>query len=371
MKKIVVLCLFTLQLSLQAHLLELPVEKIAAPNETTTAALPTLSDDTWAEIVQHYFYLFDYENFPLVMEGAHKLITSFSNKKMTALVINELYKLYKSEDQECTRLIFAAELSSLPIVVNWMHQYKNIQHEIDTERLDTTPLISAAGSGSIAAVKFLLSRMANIHQSASKDGWNALMVTAFRNKVPVLSFLLSEKANIDSVDAAKRTPLNIAVEEGSLEICKYLLNKHADTEIGADSDCGSPLLTAINLCDAQSVKLLLHYGANPNVILQKRIPALNLALTNLNPEIVARLAKNSHRPEHEIRAEAQQIVESLINSPAIDLHAKGIYGTNPLQLAQQFGLTDIEKKIRNSTTATPSSSANRPQKKIINPNLHR
>jgi len=93
-----------------------------------------------------------------------------------------------------------------------------------------------------------------------------LNIPATRGDVRTLSMLLDVGADIDSVDASRRTALLAAIEYSRLDSLSFLLDKgaHPDGNRGRPGPRGTnPLIEAIRSNQMEIVDLLIDAGADP------------------------------------------------------------------------------------------------------------
>jgi len=100
-----------------------------------------------------------------------------------------------------------------------------------------------------------------------------LMMAALKGRLAIARKLIERDADVNKPGWA---PLHYAATHGHLEVMQLLLDEHA--YIDAESPNGStPLMMAARYGSAQAVKLLLEEGADPTVVNQNRLNALEFA----------------------------------------------------------------------------------------------
>ena len=162
-----------------------------------------------------------------------------------------------------------------------------------------TPLLFAAREGCAACAKALVDARADINLS-DPDAISPLLMATLNARWDVAAYLISAKADVNKWDAWGRAPLYSAVDYNTvprggrpdrpsldkttaIEIVEKLLKAGANPNMqlklfppyralgpdrGGDSMLTvgtTPLLRAAKAGDAASIKLLLKYGASPNV----------------------------------------------------------------------------------------------------------
>ncbi len=160
-----------------------------------------------------------------------------------------------------------------------------------------TPLMVAAETGSLDAMKMLIDRHADVNAKnaygstalmwsvtdpkkvrllldhradvnvAARSGRTALIVASFSNpSAEVVRMLLAKGANVGVMDQRKVTPLNAATFGNDTATVRLLLDASADINT-ADTFIGlTPLINASGNRNLEAVKLLLAKGANVNAV---------------------------------------------------------------------------------------------------------
>ncbi len=169
-----------------------------------------------------------------------------------------------------------------------------------------TALVFAARQGDIESARALLQAGADVNQ-ATQYGWTALLTATQNRHYRVASFLLENGADPNIANKGGWTPLYIAtdnrnIENGDyptprpdvdhLEFIKLLLERGANTNARAKEstetrtifthqwlyeDGATPFLRAAQSGDLPLMKLLLQYGANPNIATTNRTTPLMVA----------------------------------------------------------------------------------------------
>jgi ankyrin len=156
-----------------------------------------------------------------------------------------------------------------------------------------TPLMFAAREGDLESASHLVDGGADVNAIAG-DGKNALSLAIFNGNYELASFLIDRKADVNNTDTQRFTPLFWAVDRRNMEtapnfpwmvtadplpLIKKLLDAGANPNALVNNTprarmrAGSPrivfatsLMRAAFSADLELVKLLLSYGADPNVI---------------------------------------------------------------------------------------------------------
>jgi ankyrin repeat protein len=124
------------------------------------------------------------------------------------------------------------------------------------------PLIDAARTQDIDAVRALIARRANVNETQG-DGATALHWAAHWNQLKIAELLLAAGANVNTADDTGVTPLSLACLNGSAAMVEKLLKAGANPN-AARSTGETPLMTAAYSGDLAAVLPLLASGANVN-----------------------------------------------------------------------------------------------------------
>lgn len=162
----------------------------------------------------------------------------------------------------------------------------DVNYQINGE----SPLAAAVLTGNANLVKLILEYGASIDKVSEPDGNTCIHDAVFINNKEILhSILIAEqqqKANIiNRINKGGKTALLMAIERGSLEICKMLLMSKADVSKVGDNGL-SPLTCAIMHNNADIVKLLIENGADVNQYDKKNETPLVIAIANNNKEMI-------------------------------------------------------------------------------------
>ena len=119
-----------------------------------------------------------------------------------------------------------------------------------------TPLMVAAFSGKLHAVKWFLEKGAAI-ACEDKRGWSLLHYAAMGGDPDTIDHILTHLPDVDSKTADGETPLIIAVFYGELQGVKYLLERGANPL--AKDNKGQDSLYHASSCDSDCLDLLLNH----------------------------------------------------------------------------------------------------------------
>lgn len=191
-------------------------------------------------------------------------------------------------------------------IVQLLAKFKQLINSMSKDNV--TPLMVAAHQGHLEAFKIILDAGSN--PLATDDGGiNAMHLAAREGKIEIVRLLSKNKQLIDSKTWNNSTPFMLAAREGHLEVCLELVKDGADplatditgyTAMHHAAKCGkitiirmlstygelinskskkgdTPLILASEAGHLKVCELLLKAGANPDVVDQDGLNALNWA----------------------------------------------------------------------------------------------
>ena len=149
-----------------------------------------------------------------------------------------------------------------------------------------TPLMSAAAAGSLDAIKFLVEKGADVN-AQNAFGATALIWSA--TDLAKVRFLAEHGANVNAASKTGRTAAFIAaMSTPSSQIVRYLVSRGADLK--ARDAFGNTMLTAAAVGnDAETVRMVLEAGVDPNAVGATKITPLVFAAYNGNPAVTSLL----------------------------------------------------------------------------------
>ena len=132
------------------------------------------------------------------------------------------------------------------------------------QQMSTTALIEASGPGHLVVVKTLVESGADVNLAEPCDGRVPLGAAAQGGSVPVVEFLISSGARVDTKSKLGNTPLHMAAAYGQRDAASCLLD-HGASHFSLDRTGWTPLMTASQENRLSVVELLLDKGADPNL----------------------------------------------------------------------------------------------------------
>lgn len=221
-----------------------------------------------------------------------------------------------------------------------------------------TPLMFAARENDLESAKLLVKAGADIN-AQSGDGKDALSLALFDGSYDVAEFLIDSRANVNQADAQRFTPLFWAVDRRNMEtapnfpwmetrdplpLIKKMLDAGANPNAIINSTPrarmreGSPrlvyataLMRSALAGDVELAKLLMSYGADPNILSKDRETTLMAACGT-------GFINGYHRQR--TPAERLELVKLLIEKGQ-DVNAADNYGITPLMVAANLGDLEI------------------------------
>ena len=132
----------------------------------------------------------------------------------------------------------------------------------------STALHFAASEGSLAVVRHLVSKGADLDALDPADCTPLHGAVAGNKNIEVIKYLLSKKkGGIDAVDARSRfNLLHVAASNENVEIIKFIASKGHESKVNAkDADGNTPLHWAASNTNVEVAKFLVSNGADAKI----------------------------------------------------------------------------------------------------------
>ncbi|KAI4898876.1 hypothetical protein NFI96_003769, partial [Prochilodus magdalenae] len=181
---------------------------------------------------------------------------------------------------------------------------------------------------------------ADVVNSANADGITALHQACIDGSIEVVSFLLSQGANVNQVDNEGWTPLHVAASCGNTEIAEYLLKQGASlSSVNCDGD------VPLDIAEDETMEtLLLEHTRKQGVDLEaaKRLEEELIMhdarswLTN-GPPADLQHPRTGATPLHVAAAKGYLEAIKLLCQCGLDVSAKDWDGWTPLHAAAHWG----------------------------------
>ncbi len=163
-----------------------------------------------------------------------------------------------------TPLALAADQGNTAVLDLLLKAGANPNDPINFVNSGETPVMHAARSAKIDAVKLLVRAGADVNAKENWNGQTALMWAAADGDSAMVTALLELGADLHAKSHAGTTPFLFAVRKGDLRSVQAMLAAGADVNEKRSGDFATPLLIAIINGHADLVDLLLDKGADPN-----------------------------------------------------------------------------------------------------------
>ncbi len=163
-------------------------------------------------------------------------------------------------------------------------------------------ILMAAAEGNLTKVKAILAANPDQISASDKDGWTALHYAANAGQSPMVEFLLSKGADVNSKTHEKQslfkperesgwTVLHMAANVGNDKLVKLLLAKGADVN-ARTSNSHTPLHMACIDGHKTTIELLLAGGADVKIMDSKGCTPLKYLIIRKNDDLAEFLRKH-------------------------------------------------------------------------------
>ncbi len=178
---------------------------------------------------------------------------------------------------------------------------------------DKTPLIIAVGNSYLETVKKLIENGANVNKY-DDEGWSALTYAANNGDIEIAKILLENNVRIkDELLYAIKSP----IIESRIDMMKLLIENRANINY-TDENGLNPLNIAVQNGDVQLTKFLMTNKANANILMPDGSGLIEYAITQNNMDLLQVLVENG-----------------------ADIDYAGISSLTPLMVASKLGLDNV------------------------------
>ncbi len=165
-----------------------------------------------------------------------------------------------------------------------INKINDINGFIEYDNYSYTPLGLACKFNRLGVIKYLLNKLSidiNLGYTDDIYEYNVLDIVITNKNLDIFKLLINRGVNYkDIFDEYGNNALSSAVKENQYEIAKILLEKGLDAN--GVGDLGSdyitiPLIIAVSQKDLKMVKLLMEFGADPNLKDKQEESAFSIA----------------------------------------------------------------------------------------------
>ena len=135
----------------------------------------------------------------------------------------------------------------------------------DSNLKDLNAAIRAIQNQDLNDLRSTISKNKAILNDIEDSKGNTLLNVAVQEgKIEIVKYLVSEGAGVNHQDSSEETPLIIAIKEGKLDLIIYFLSQGADVNVIVYFN-ETPLHKAVDKGEVEIVKLIVSHGADLNV----------------------------------------------------------------------------------------------------------
>ncbi len=187
-----------------------------------------------------------------------------SDAESAAALIRAGANVHVKNKYGVTPLSLAADQGSVAVLDIFLKAGAKPNDPIHFVNSGETPLMHAARSAKVDAVRLLARAGADVNAKETWNGQTALMWAAADGDSAMVATLLELGADLRAKSNAGTTPFLFAVRKGDLRSVQAMLAAGAGVNEKRSGDLATPLLTAVINGHADLVDLLLDKGADPN-----------------------------------------------------------------------------------------------------------
>jgi len=177
----------------------------------------------------------------------------------------------------------------------------------------STPMKEGSRHDDLNHIKSIVSNNRTKIDEKNEHGSTFIHIAVDNGNIEVLKYLVSQGANVNVKDNYGKTPLQAAVNKNNLEMVEYLISHGADVNV-KDYFSRSPLHDAAIIGNIETVQILISHGAQIN------------AKDNMNKSPLHHSVEKGHK----------EITQYLLSKNAA-VNTKDVRGKYPLHYAASFG----------------------------------
>jgi ankyrin repeat protein len=227
--------------------------------------------------------------------------------------------------------------------------------------IDNTPIANATPemlrtaliNGDLSTIqRIIINKQYDINITLDNEGQTPLIFASKYGNVPIVNFLLENRAKIDQGDKDGKTPLMFASMNGHAPVVELLIQKHADVNKGNNKQ-ETPLFWASRNGHAPVVELLIQKHADVNKANQSGYTPMYWASRNGHDPVVELLLQNgvlvdqktfSNTPLHEASRYGNVSTVKILLKKRANVKMEGRDGKTPLSMAVEEEAIAVEPK---------------------------
>ena len=131
--------------------------------------------------------------------------------------------------------------------------------------LDWTPITYAINVGNIKMINLLFEKGANPNLS-SEESHSPLNSAIYEGKKEIVTLLIQNGANVNLVDGVSWSPISVAVERNNIEILEILIDRGGNLNTTMNGSSNRTLLNfAIEIGSQEIVRTMMENDADVNI----------------------------------------------------------------------------------------------------------
>jgi len=273
-------------------------------------------------------------------------------------VSSGLYAMKQDEVDKSELLCRAIEEGNLEKVKLLLDQGANINGK---NRVTNTPLITACMKNNIEIARLLIEKGADVNDT-NKYGSPPLIFAVLANNIALAKLLCNEKMRLNVALSNGLNLLVVSIEYGYVDMLEFLLTQGADVNSIELPGCNTPLIAACKEDNLEMVQLLIKYEADINKKNNDGLNPLMWACRRGNLEVVKFLIENdvdvNTRPNgmtplmYACSYDRVEVVKLLLAKGA-DINAKDHEGNTVLSIARKRNNNRVMKILINQRDNKP------------------